>query len=108
MKPFRNMISVILMFSGVLISSVPVIAQPLTVAFRDHEAKSVSIYGSFDNWQKKHTLVRGRTGLWDIKLDVPKGRVEYIFLIDGKWQINPLISSVADGFGGRNNVIIVR
>lgn len=83
-------------------------AEPVVLSIRAPEARAISIYGSFDGWGVGHPLARDTGGLWKATVDLPKGATEYKFLIDGEWRINPIISSIADGFEGRNNILIVR
>ena len=71
-------------------------------------AREVSVAGSFDPyWQKRHPLKKRADGRWQIVLDLPFGRHEFQFLVDGKWAVDPHLPTVEDGFGGHNNVLIV-
>ena len=41
-------------------------------------------------------------------MELPKGRYEYMFVIDGAWVTDPnAIGHVDDGFGNRNAVLVI-
>ena len=72
------------------------------------EAKSVAVSGSFDpGWEKLHSMKREPAGRWSAVLSLPPGRYELQFLVDGAWRHDPRMPSIEDGFGGRNNVLVV-
>lgn len=72
------------------------------------QAHSVSVAGSFDPWwQKRHALTRDTEGYWQVILELPPGRYEFQFLVDGQWRYSPDFGQVDDGLGGINNVIVV-
>jgi 1,4-alpha-glucan branching enzyme len=72
------------------------------------EASSVAVAGSFNNWNAKKTPL-GKTGdLWQAKMELPRGRYEYRFVVDGKWVSDPSAKeSAANPFGGSNSVLTV-
>lgn len=71
-------------------------------------ASKVCVAGSFDPyWQKCRPLKKRADGRWQIELDLPMGRYEFQFLVDGKWTIDPRLPTVEDSFGKRNNVLTV-
>src|SRR5581483_2045464 len=71
-------------------------------------AKSVGVAGSFDPWwQKLHPMKKDANGRWSVVVELPPGRYELHFLVDGQWRHDPGLPSVEDGLGGRNNVILV-
>ena len=83
------------------------------VTFKLHypEAKSVSVIGTFNDWDpdaNPMTLVGG--GIWKASLYLAPGRYTYKFLIDKKLKVtDPANSSIEpDGFGGNNSVLIVK
>ena len=75
------------------------------------QAVSVAIVGDFNGWDPQRTrLVRStHEGLWRARLKLPPGVYQYSFVLDGStWVSDPLAKTVlADGFGGKNSVIIV-
>uniref|UniRef100_A0A183FUJ7 AMPK1_CBM domain-containing protein n=1 Tax=Heligmosomoides polygyrus TaxID=6339 RepID=A0A183FUJ7_HELPZ len=61
--------------------------------------------GSFLNWQcalKCDPIGPGKRGLM---VDLPRGRHEFRFLVDGNWMTSSSYSKVPNGFGGDNNLL---
>lgn len=81
------------------------------VVFTAPQAASVTIVGDFNGWDPQRTrLVRSsHEGLWRARLKLTPGVYQYSFVLDGsEWVSDPLAKTVlADGFGGKNSVIIV-
>lgn len=80
------------------------------ISYVDPDAESVSVVGSFNGWSPARTpMTRDESGRWVARIRLRPGRFEYKFAVDGRNWIadpaNPL--AVADGFGGRNSVIVV-
>jgi 1,4-alpha-glucan branching enzyme len=77
---------------------------------RAPEANSASVTGSFNGWEDPGASLEGpdADGMWTLELDLPPGRYEVIYLVDGK-SVTPdgAPSYQDDGFGGRNAVIVV-
>jgi 1,4-alpha-glucan branching enzyme len=74
------------------------------------EAKSVAIAGSFNAWDSERNTLSGpdKKGIWSIVVSLPEGRYEYLFIVDGKrWQLDPAVPAVDDGFGGKNSLLVV-
>jgi 1,4-alpha-glucan branching enzyme len=79
-------------------------------SFNAPSAKSVTISGSFNAWDTHKNRLSGpdNNGIWNIIIPLPEGRYEYLFIVDGKkWQPDPSVPEVDDGFGGKNSVLIV-
>ena len=71
-------------------------------------ARTVSIVGSFNNWQPDKTQLSGpdENGMWHTAIRLPKGTHHYKFVVDEAWVNDPGNPQlVEDGFGGRNSVI---
>ena len=72
------------------------------------EAKSVSIAGSFNEWNPTtHPLRKTKKGYWSITITLPRGRHEYRYLVDDRWFTDPDSEKVPNEFGSHNSVIIV-
>lgn len=74
------------------------------------KAKSVALVGSFTEWETTPIpLAKVEAGLWEVEVELPSGRHEYLFLTDeGEWlQDSDAIESVTNPWGGSNSVIIV-
>jgi hypothetical protein len=76
---------------------------------RAPEAKSVSVAGSFNEWDSKGTALSSvGDGWWEARLVIGPGTYEYIYRVDGKWTTPPEAKvTVDDGFGGRNGILEV-
>jgi 1,4-alpha-glucan branching enzyme len=74
------------------------------------KASRVAIAGSFNRWDPRKNALSGpnRKGVWTVTLELPEGRYEYLFVVDGnKWLPDPGALSVDDGMGGRNSIVEV-
>jgi hypothetical protein len=75
------------------------------------EVQSVSVVGTFNDWYEKGYEMRrdSSKNAWTLVLQLPAGRYEYAFVLDGKKLIpDPQAEFYADdGFGNRNAVLIV-
>ena len=73
------------------------------------DLKSVHVAGSFNNWNKDaNPMARdGRT--WSLKLDLPAGKHQYKFVLDGEtWITDPkAFKNEEDGNGNTNSVVLV-
>lgn len=84
-----------------------------TVRFELHApgATRVELVGTFNNWRPGTIELRGpdASGHWETTVELPEGRYEYLFLVDGKqWVVDPAARVVrSDGFGKANAVIQV-
>jgi 1,4-alpha-glucan branching enzyme len=75
------------------------------------KAKSMALVGTFTEWEHQPIpLAQSEPGLWEIEVELPSGRHEYLFLADnGEWlQDAEAIESVANPLGGFNSVVDVR
>ena len=71
------------------------------------EAKKVQLAGTFNKWHAGETPMRKeRDGKWRVSLDLPAGRYEYRYLVDGNWQNDQRpVECVPNTFGSWNCVI---
>jgi enterochelin esterase-like enzyme len=72
----------------------------------------VQLAGEFNQWGRRGSLIKlteiGKTGVYyhTLKLKSP-GRLEYKFIVDGKWQTDPFCAITVDnGVGGKNSAFI--
>jgi hypothetical protein len=83
---------------------------PVTFELKMPEARSVHVVGSFNGW-RPHRCEMHRTGetTWTVVLQLPAGRYEYAFLVDGATIVpDPRAEFYQDdGFGNRNNILVV-
>lgn len=75
------------------------------------QAASVAVVGDFNGWDPQRTrMIRSdHEGRWTARLKLPPGVHQYAFVIDGStWVPDPgAKTTLADGFGGRNSVLII-
>jgi 1,4-alpha-glucan branching enzyme len=79
-------------------------------ALKAPHARRVAVVGDFNRWDEGTDIFEGpdEQGVWSKTVLLPKGRYEYLFLIDGKtWLPDPAALSSDDGLGGANSVIFV-
>jgi len=54
------------------------------------EAQSVFLAGSFNDWNPDAQLMnRDDEGIWRTSLELPPGRYEFKFIVDGEWCCQP-------------------
>lgn len=72
-------------------------------------AKTVTLVGDFNGWGgKPMALDRAANGAWTTLVQLPSGRHEYAFIIDGeRWVPDPLAPSSSDEFDTHSSVITV-
>ena len=73
------------------------------------DAGLVELVGDFTDWQPGRIRLDGpdETGHWTVGVELPAGRHEYLFLVDGqRWRTDPLATAHRpDGFGNLNAVM---
>ncbi len=73
-------------------------------------AREIQIIGSFNDWDKSQAipLRPAKDGLWEVELKLRPGTYEYLVLIDGIPQPDPVNpQTVPNTFGGENSVLTV-
>jgi len=70
------------------------------------QAREVFLAGSFNNWNPSATpLTQKGKVRWVKELCLPPGRVEYRFLVDGRWKADPKAGDyMPNSVGGFNSV----
>jgi hypothetical protein len=71
------------------------------------QARRVAVAGDFNGWSPEAApLARGPGGAWTGELRLPRGRHQYMFVVDGEWVTDPAAPvTLDDGFGHRNAVL---
>jgi len=71
-------------------------------------AEQVSVAATFNNWSTTANPMRYLDGTWITEIDLPPGKHQYRFVVDGSWIPDPTNpEKVDDGGGNVNSVIIV-
>jgi hypothetical protein len=53
-------------------------------------------------------MERDQDGIWRLSMNLPAGRHEYKFVIDGNWTTDPNAPDTGpDGFGGENAILVL-
>ncbi len=89
-----------------------------SIEFNYHapEAQGVLLAGTFNEWDGDSTpLKKGADGNWDATLELPPGRHEFKFVVDGQWCCEPGCDGtnrdcpkcVSNPFGSMNRFIDV-
>jgi hypothetical protein len=77
--------------------------------FAAKEAHEVCLVGNFNLWKVCDTpLRRTSAGNWAVSVQLPRGRYEYVFVVDGQWVADPAAAvKVDDGFGGQKAILLL-
>lgn len=72
-------------------------------------AHRVFLAGDFNKWDSSILpLTADGHGQWFADVELPPGRHEYLFFVDGSWEPDVNAESVPNPFGGINSLIVVR
>lgn len=100
-------IIILLGFSSILFVKRRSLERLINFTLEMPEARTVSLVGDFNGWDVNvYKLIR-QNGSWKIKLNLPRGRYQYVFVVDGnKWVPDPEAKEYIDnGYGGKNSVL---
>jgi 1,4-alpha-glucan branching enzyme len=83
--------------------------QRVEFALKAPRARSVTVAGSFNDWDPARTSLRkGKDGVWRRTLLLSHGRYVYRFVVDGEWRSDPKAKeSAPNEFGETNSVVEV-
>lgn len=73
------------------------------------KARNVVVVGDFNDWDPAAAPLKATSGVWSGEVDVPFGRHDYAFVVDGeRWVRDPSAPQApADEFGNGYSVIVV-
>lgn len=64
--------------------------KPTTLSCHAPEAHAVFVAGTFNDWKPDaEPLQRGPDGNWSVALQLPPGRYEFKFIVNGQWCCEP-------------------
>jgi beta-lactamase regulating signal transducer with metallopeptidase domain len=72
-------------------------------------ARIVAVAGTFNNWNQSQYLFERTGNEWICRINLPPGKYQYKFIVDGNWLVdpnNPIV--VEDERGLENSQLIVR
>jgi 1,4-alpha-glucan branching enzyme len=77
--------------------------------FVHERAKTVAVAGDFNGWSiTSHPMKRGRDKAWAVEAQLPPGRHEYKFIVDGnEWWNDPEAPKVPNVWGTENSYVDV-
>lgn len=69
-------------------------------------AKVIVLAGTFNGWDEHTTLMQKTPDGWELKADLPPGRYEYKYIVDGEWMHDPASKeNVKNEHGTLNSVL---
>jgi 5'-AMP-activated protein kinase regulatory beta subunit len=84
--------------------------RPVCFDYFNSDANEVFLVGSFNDWQQRTTgMTKQHGGKWSKELLLKPGQYEYRFVVDGRWQDDPMATRFATNpFGSLNSVVEVK
>ncbi len=78
--------------------------------FRHARASKVAVAGDFNGWSgTSHPMERRSQDLWTLEVELPAGRHEYKFLVDGRqWWNDPEAPKLPNLWGSENSYMDVQ
>ncbi len=109
----RNTRTAFLMATLFLLNAPPSEGTEVTFRFRPPDwGNEVSVAGYFNDWNPGANLLADQDddGVWEVTLDIPPGRQQYKFVVNGaEWIADPFSTeSIDDGFGGKNSIVDIK
>lgn len=69
-------------------------------------AQEIILSGSFNNWDEEEITMTKTDGGWILRADLPPGRYEYKFIVNGEWMHDPSCpENVTNQHGTLNSVL---
>ena len=71
-------------------------------------AEHVHLAGDFNNWTLDGSEMEPEGGIWTKVVNLPPGRYRYRYVVDGRWQNDPLNAVVEPSpYGGDDSVLVM-
>jgi beta-lactamase regulating signal transducer with metallopeptidase domain len=70
-------------------------------------ARIVAVAGSFNNWNQSQFLFTRVDGEWICRINLPPGKYEYKFIVDGNWLVDPGNPKTKNDERGNENSVLV-
>jgi 1,4-alpha-glucan branching enzyme len=84
--------------------------RPATLEIRAEPGSTVYVAGTFNAWDPLHDRMKDEAdiGVYTVILQLPPGRYEYKFIVNGVWCIDPECTEWSrNDFGSLNSVLHV-
>jgi len=93
--------SMILLIFTLSYGAVKKVPEGVEFSYYDPSAFSVALAGTFNNWDSQaNEMTKDEEGTWRVVLDLPPGRYEYKFVINGAdWMADPDNPKVVGDYG---------
>jgi hypothetical protein len=89
-------------------SAPAVTSQGVTFTIAAPDAEKVHLAGDFNNWTLDGSEMEPMGGVWKKVVKLPPGRYRYRYVVDGRWQIDPLNADVEPSpYGGDDSVLVM-
>lgn len=77
--------------------------------YENPDAEKVSVAGDFNDWSTEaNPMTKGENGVWRTSIEIPAGKYEYKFVVDGNYITDPNNpKTVPDPYGGENSLLVV-
>ncbi|MFO7369629.1 MAG: glycogen-binding domain-containing protein [Bacteroidales bacterium] len=69
------------------------------------KAKSVYLSGSFNNWSTSETPMKPDESGWTVCLNLPSGKYDYKYIVDGRWMPDPNNRNKESRGDGKNSYL---
>jgi len=71
-------------------------------------AAHVQVMGDFNDWNLDGSEMEPGDGIWKKVVNLPPGRYRYRYIVDGRWQSDPLNAAVEPSpYGGHDSILVV-
>ena len=71
-------------------------------------AAQVQVMGDFNDWNLEGSEMERVDGTWKKVVNLPPGRYRYRYIVDGRWQSDPLNAAVEPSpYGGHDSILVV-
>ncbi len=89
--------------------SVPVVmSEGVMFTIEAPAAERVHLAGDFNDWTLDGSEMEPMGGVWKKIIKLPPGRYRYRYVVDGRWQNDPLNAAVEPSpYGGDNSVLVM-
>jgi chromosome partitioning protein len=89
-------------------SAPAVTSQGVTFTIAAPGAEQVHLAGDFNNWTLDGSEMEPMGGVWKKVVKLPPGRYRYRYVVDGRWQVDPLNADVEPSpYGGDDSVLVM-
>ena len=90
-------------------SSVPAVTpEGVMFTIEAPDAERVQLAGDFNNWTLDGNDMEAVGGVWKKVVKLPPGRYRYRYVVDGRWQNDPLNATVEPSpYGGEDSVLVM-